>query len=93
MTDHPIGVVTVGQLDHYEPEIGYYIGEVSLWGKGYGREAVRLGLEYIKEYGRGYCHTTILDSNQRSVKLIKSLGFKRLGKAREGESWYQKKLT
>ena len=28
----PVGVVTIGQLDHWCPEIGYYVGEVSLWG-------------------------------------------------------------
>ena len=89
---NPIGVVTIGQLDHWCPEIGYYIGEKSLWGKGIGKEAVRLGLEYIKNYGREYAHTTVLDTNERSIRLLKSLGFERLGKAREGESWYQKQL-
>ena len=87
-----IGVVTIGQLDHWSPEIGYFIGEVSLWGSGLGKQAVSLGLEWLKKNGKKFCHTTILDDNIRSIKLIKSLGFKKFGKAREGESWYQKKL-
>ena len=87
-----IGIVTIGQLDHWSPEIGFFIGEVSLWGRGIGKKAVSLGLDWLKEYGKEYCHTTILDDNKRSIRLIKSLGFTRLGKARENESWYQKRL-
>jgi len=88
----PIGVVTLGQLDHWSPEIGYYIGETSLWGKGYGREAVKEGMAWLKKHGYQYTHTTILDKNKRSIRLIKSLGWEYLGIAREGESWYQVKL-
>ena len=89
----PVGVVNLGQTEHWSCEIGYYLGEVSLWGSGIGKEAVRLGLKYAKEImGKEYCHTTIKDDNERSIKLVKSLGFECLGKAREGKSWYQKKL-
>ena len=88
----PVGVITVGDLDSWIPELGWYVGEVNLWGKGIGKEAVRLGLEYIKSEGKEYAHTTILDNNERSIRLAKSLGFKRFGKARPGESWYQVKL-
>ena len=85
-------MVNIGQLDHWSPEIGYFVGEVSLWGKGVGKEAVRQSLGWLKEYGKEYAHTTILDNNTVSIKLIESLGFKKFGKARECESWYQKKL-
>lgn len=85
-------MVTIGQMEHWSPEIGYYIGEVSLWGKGIGKEAVKLALDYLHQNGKEYCHTTILDNNERSIRLVKSLGFEYLGPAREGESWYQKKL-
>jgi len=87
-----IGLVSIGQLDHWSPEIGYFIGEISLWGKGYGGEAVKLACEWLKTKGKQYTHTTILDNNERSIRLIKSLGFEYLGKARKEESWYQKKL-
>ena len=83
-----IGVVTVGQLDHWSPEVGYYIGETSLWGKGYGKEAVRQGLKYIMDYGRTAAHTTIKDDNEASIRLIESLGFTCRGPARLDESWY-----
>jgi len=92
LNDRRIGVVTIGQLDHWCPEIGFYIGEKSLWGQGYGKKAVQLGLDWIKNYGRDYVHTTVLKSNTRSLRLLKSLGFKILGDARENEAWMQKKL-
>ena len=84
-----VGVVTIGQLDHWSPEIGYYIGEISLWGQGCGKESVRQGLKYILDYGRTAAHTTIRDDNIVSIKLIGGLRFTRLGPARPGESWYQ----
>ncbi len=87
-----IGVVNIGQLEHWSPEIGYFIGNPSDWGKGYGKEAVGLACERLKEKGYEYCHTTIKNGNQRSVSLISSLGFVIGDKAREGESWYHKKL-
>jgi len=57
-----------------------------------GREAVLLGLDYIKSQGKESCHTTILKSNERSLKLAKSLGFKKICDAREGEMWVRVKL-
>jgi diamine N-acetyltransferase len=87
-----IGVFTIGQLDHWCPEIGYYIGEKSLWGKGIIKEAIKLGLEYIKNYGKEYAHSSVKDNNPRSIRVLKSLGFEQTGSAREGETWYQKKL-
>jgi RimJ/RimL family protein N-acetyltransferase len=90
--DRKVGVVTIGQLDHWSPEIGYYIGEVSLWGNGIGKEAIQLALEWIKDYGKNYAHTTVMESNSRSLGLLKSLGFEILGKARKGELWLTKSL-
>ncbi len=87
-----IGVVNIGQLDHWSPEIGVYLGEVTLWGKGYGKLSIELALEWLSNHGYKHCHTTILDSNERSIRLFESLGFKRLGDARQNESWYNRTL-
>lgn len=86
-----IGILNIGQLDHWSPEIGYAIYP-QYWGKGYGKEAVRLSLEYLKSQNKHYCHTTVLESNERSLRLLKSLGFKITDKAREGEVWLTKSL-
>ena len=88
-----VGVVRFAQLDYWSPEIGYMVGETALWGKGIGKQAVSLGLDWLKEKGYEYVHTTVPDSNERSRKLLYSLGFDYKGKAREGESWYQKSLS
>ena len=90
--DRPVGAVTIGQLDHWSPEIGYYIGEVSLWGRGIGNRAVQLGLDFIREYGREHCHTTVLEQNERSIKLLRRLGFEIKMLARGGEVWLTKEL-
>lgn len=93
----PVGVVTISQLDHWCPEIGLYLGEISLWGKGIGTEMLRRGIMWIQEYSLSQkyivgCHTTILDSNSRAIRVFKKCGFKRIAVAREGESWYQRML-
>jgi len=80
-----VGVVTIGQLDHWEPELGYLIGETSLWGKGVGKESVWQAMEWLRNNGYKYTHTTVLKDNTRSRRLLKSLGFREAGKAREGE--------
>jgi len=87
-----IGVVTLGQLDHWSPEVGYYIGEVSLWNKGYGKKAVKLALNWLRERGYKHCHTTVLLSNKASAHLLWILGFQVSGGAREGELWLTKSL-
>jgi RimJ/RimL family protein N-acetyltransferase len=83
----PIGVINLGQLEHWSPEIGWYIGEIDEWGKGYGTEAVRQALLWLKEQGYEYCHTTIKWDNNRSIRLAWNLGFESLCAAREGEMW------
>lgn len=88
-----VGVVNLGQLDHWSSELGIFVGEVSLWGKGIGKQAVQLGLNYLKGIGKEYCHTTILDNNKRSIRMFENLGFEFMAKAREGESYWVKTLS
>ena len=88
----PVGMVHIGQMDNWSPEIGYTIGEISLWGRGIGREAIKQSCEWLKDKGFKYAHTTILNENMRSIRLVESLGFKNVCKAREGESRFEKEL-
>jgi len=90
--ERPIGVVNIGQLEHFSPEIGYFIGEPTLWGKGYGKEAVRLSINWLIEHGYKYCHTTVKEDNIRSIRLLEALGFEKGMSAREGEVYYQRKI-
>jgi RimJ/RimL family protein N-acetyltransferase len=86
-----IGIFNFGQLDHWNPEIGYAI-HPDYWGRGYGTEAVRQAVEIIKGMGYKYCHTTVLKSNTRSIKLLQKNGFTYLGEARKGEIWLTKTI-
>lgn len=87
----PVGVVSFGQLDHWAPEIGFYL-DISVWGQGIGKEAVRQGLEWLKNQGFTGCQTTVLESNEASIRLMKGLGFEILGPAREGELFVLKRF-
>lgn len=97
--DRPIGVVTIGQCDHYSPEFGYYLGEISLahQPQHYGTTMVNKALDWLKEYQTTHphikgVHTTILDSNTASIKLIKKLGFIKGMPARKGEHYYYREI-
>lgn len=92
LAEYPIGVINIGQTEHWSPEIGWYIGEVEEWGKGYCKEALILAFHWLKERGYEYCHTTIKWDNDRSMKLAWGLGFIEQGTAREGEIWLNKDL-
>ena len=82
----PIGILNIGQLDHWSPEIGYAVLP-EYQGNGYGTEAVKMALNWLKERLYKHCHTTVLKTNERSLNLLKSLGFKITMDAREDEYW------
>jgi len=88
-----IGVLNISPLSYWSPEIGIIIGEVSLWNKGYGTEAFRLGCRWLKEKGYRYTSTTVLDTNRSAIRMLEKLGFHRTCEAREGESRYAKELN
>ena len=88
----PVGVVTIGQKSHWEPEIGIYIGEKSLWGKGVGKSALQLIVDLLRDQGYEYAKSTILDSNERSQRLFASVGFEKTGESRRGESRWQLRI-
>ncbi len=87
-----IGIVRISALEDFSPQTALTIGEISLWGKGYGKKALELGLQWLRDKGKKHTHTSIPDHNLRCIALYKGLGFERYGEAREGESWYQRKL-
>ena len=92
ITTRDIGVVSFSQLDSWCPSVGIYIGEVSLWGKGIGKQGLLLALDWLKGEEYSAVWTTILSNNERSIKLFQSLGFQKVFQAREGEDTYILKL-
>lgn len=91
--DMPVGFLMIGfDVDDYwedAPEIAR--GNYNLWrlmidkeyqGKGFGREAVRLALEYIRTFPCGsgeYCWLSYEPENEVARSLYRSFGFSETG--------------
>ena len=73
-------------------DIGIYIGEITLWGKGVGKQSLHLGLDKLKVKGFIKTRADILPFNKRSQKMFLSLGFTRVENRREGEWSYERIL-
>ena len=82
-----VGVINIGQMEHWSPEVGWYMGDLKEWRKDYMKEALLQALRWLKERGYKYCHTTIKWENERSMHLAWRLGFQSQCGAREGEIW------
>ena len=91
--ERPIGIVRISGLEDFSPQIWFTIGEVSLWGKGYGYKVGKLALDWLKKKGYNHTHISVLKSNKRALDLLSKLGYTEYGEAREGELWYQLKLA
>ena len=95
----PVGFLMIGfdADDSYEnpPKIAF--GNYSLWrfmigenyqGRGYGKEALQLALDFIRTYPCGraeYCYLSYEPENERAKKLYASFGFKENGEKDEDE--------
>ncbi len=88
-----VGSVNASRLSSGNPEIGIYIGEFTLWGKGIGRNSILLIIEWLKNMGYRNAHARIMKNNLRSVRLFESVGFKRKEEGRKGEWIYEIELT
>ena len=87
--DTPVGFLMIGYGvdDNYEnpPKIAY--NNYSIWrlmidknhqGKGYGREALRLALEFVRTFPCGeaeYCYLSYEPENEHAKNLYASFGF------------------
>jgi RimJ/RimL family protein N-acetyltransferase len=65
-------------------ELGIGIGHKASWGKGYGREAVGLLLEYAFRY-RNYRRVwlRVIGNNERGLRAYRACGFVEEGRQRE----------
>ena len=79
----PIGVVSVEDADWRRPELGYWLVP-EVHGKGYGKEAVSLVVDYAF---RTYAHPAVgaiaYEFNDASRGLLESLGFTEEGRVRK----------
>lgn len=79
--DIPVGFI----LFHIEKEAEIYsFARVMIdqhhQGQGFGRQALELGINYLKDMGAKLIELSHLKENPHPVKLYKSLGFKYTGK-------------
>lgn len=64
--------------------LGIVIGEKEFWGKGYGREAIRVLLRYaFYELGLHRVELEVFAQNARAIRCYEAVGFKRVGVRRE----------
>src|SRR3972149_4238267 len=48
LPERPVGVINFGQLDNWNVECNYYLGEVSLWGQGIATEALSQAISWLR---------------------------------------------
>ena len=91
--DKPVGFLMIGfdVDDYWEDAPAVAKGNYNLWrlmidkayqGSGYGKEAVRLALEFIKSFPCGaaeYCWLSYEPENESAQKLYSSFGFAETG--------------
>ena len=67
-------------------EFGIFIGEKSYWGKGYGKEATQLLLDY--GFNALNLHSIALEAfafNQSAIRMYQKCGFRQIGIRREAK--------
>lgn len=85
-TDDLIGWVELDGVNwtNQTCSLGIAIGSRSMWGQGYGAEAMALVLQFgFSELNLHGIHLTVFSYNERAIKLYESLGFTREGIYRE----------
>lgn len=85
-TNKDIGRVSLPFLDYEQQntEIIIMIGEKKDWGKGYGKEAFQLILNYIfNELNLHRAGLKVFSFNEKAIKMYEKFGFQFEGKLRE----------
>jgi len=85
-TDTLIGNVALIDIDHLDRQckLGIFIGNKDYWGKGYGREAIRLLLGFA--FNRLNMNNVLLNvyaPNERAYRCYRSVGFREIGRRRQ----------
>src|SRR6056297_2212512 len=82
----PIGDISYRNWDkrNRSAEFGLEIGEINERGKGYGYEVLSYFIEFMFNHlNLNRIELTTLTDNEKSIKLYKKLGFKKIGIIRE----------
>ncbi|MHB9145095.1 MAG: GNAT family N-acetyltransferase [Symbiobacteriia bacterium] len=78
LNGQPIGSCSLRDFDKANrAELSLLIGDRSVWGQGYGREAMRLLTDHgFRDLGMHALWLVVRADNQRAVKLYHGLGFR-----------------
>ncbi len=83
--DCPIGYADLHGSDPDSRELGFVIGEIRNWGKGFGRQAATLMLNLaFDELALTRVTAEAWDANHRSIRLLQRLGFRETGQGETG---------
>ena len=89
-TEKIIGTIGFHKISevHKRASLGIAIGDKKYWGKGYGREAVALFLDFA--FNVLNIHSVwlnVYEFNTRAMRMYKAVGFKEAGRLRETHFW------
>lgn len=87
-----VGSVNVTNLDTDVPEIGIYVGEITLWGNGVASDAVEFAVNWTRSQGYSAVKARVLEHNEASRQVFENLGFRKVGAARGNEFEYRKPI-
>jgi diamine N-acetyltransferase len=89
-TNEPLGFIDLFDFEpqHKRAGIGIVISKKELRGKGYGKEALGLLINYaFKRLNLHQLHCDILEDNKNSLKLFEDAGFTIIGLKRDWFFW------
>ncbi|WP_058487048.1 GNAT family N-acetyltransferase [Defluviitalea phaphyphila] len=87
-SDNLIGNIGFSKIDkiHQVGQIGIFIGNKDYWGKGYGKEAVNLILDFgFSILNLHNIYLRVFEFNKSAIKCYKRVGFKEVGRIREAK--------
>lgn len=85
-SEKPIGVTALTNIDYKNrnAECIIDIGDKNYWGKGFGREAFQLLLDYaFLEMNLHKVYLRVFSFNERAIRLYQKLGFQTEGELKE----------
>lgn len=94
VSNRPVGRCMLFNLDwvNRSAMVGIAIGDPSCWGKGYGREALELLMEYAFDVlNLNSLMLGVFSFNERAIRLYQKVGFREIGHRREARLWAGKK--
>lgn len=87
-TDKLLGSISLAHVDHINriAEFGIFIGDKNYHDGGYGSEAIALLLDYgFNILNLNNIRLTTFSYNKRAIRCYEKVGFKMVGKIREGK--------